>query len=218
MGLGPVGIFTETGDGAGPSLHVLLVYPTLDKFAAAPLALEGDSEYQKAATEYLAAPKDSPAFDRIESWLMVAFPGEPQITPPEQSSRVLELRTYESRGEERARRKIEMFDDGEIPIFRACGFHPVFFGETLVGSGIPCLKYMLAAPDMDANKEGWKKFTSNADWLALKDQPKYADTVSKVSRQFLAPTTYSQVSPSPKSHPRYSRIPRFVRDDRGLRG
>ena len=95
--------------------------------------------------------------------------------------------------EAKAGRKIEMFNDGEIPIFREAGFETVFFGESLIGSGIPNLKYLLAAQDMEANRAGWKAFVGHPDWKAMKDLPKYADTVSHIDKQFLVPTSFSEV-------------------------
>ena len=82
MGLRPVGVFKEVaGEGTAaptPSIHVLLIYPTLDTFATARTALEQDPDYQKNAVDYLASTKADPAFQRIDSWLMVAFEGMPQ--------------------------------------------------------------------------------------------------------------------------------------------
>jgi NIPSNAP len=86
-----------------------------------------------------------------------------------------------------------MFNDGEIGIFPKCGFENVFFGETLVGPAIPNLKYMLAAPDMPKNEAGWKTFMEHPDFVKMKNDPKYADTVSKITKLFLAPTDYSQI-------------------------
>jgi hypothetical protein len=193
MKLGPVGVFKEIGADVTPSLHVLLVYPTpLAAFASAREALERDPDYQKNAVEYLAAVKDDPAYDRIDSWLMVAFEGFPKPAPPTKKPTVYELRTNNSHSEERARKKIEMFNKHELPIFPACGFENVFFGETLIGDDLPNLKYMLAAPDMAANEEGWKKFVANPDWAAVKDLPEYKDTVSNITKLFLTPTAYSQ--------------------------
>lgn len=193
MGLGPVGVFTEIGPDAGPSVHILLTYPNAASLASSRAALEADADYKKAAAEYLAAKRDDPAFERIESWLMLAFAGAPKITPPANKPRVLELRTYENYSEDRARAKVAMFDDGEIGIFPKCGFENVFFGETLIGSGLPSLKYMLAAPDLAANEAGWKTFLQHPDFLRMNADPKYADTFPNITKLYLAPTEYSQV-------------------------
>jgi hypothetical protein len=193
IGLGPAGAFTEIGPDATPSIHVLVVYPNAASLAASREALENDAEYKKAAAGYLAAKKEDPAFDRIESSLLLAFAGAPQITPPKQQPRVLEVRTYESFSEDRARAKVSMFNDGEIPIFPECGFENVFFGETLVGPAVPNLKYMLAAPDMKTNEANWKIFMEHPGFVKMKNDPKYADTVSKITKLFLEPTDYSQV-------------------------
>jgi hypothetical protein len=193
IGLGPVGVFTEIGPEAGPSIHVLLVYPNPAAFAAGREALEQDAEYVKAAADYNGTKVETPAFDRIDSTLLLAFAGAPKITPPAMKPRVLEMRTYESFSEDRARAKVEMFNDGEIGIFPECGFENVFFGESLVGPALPNLKYMLAAPDMPTNEKGWKTFLEHPDFVRMKDDPKYADTVSKITKLFLEPTDYSQV-------------------------
>jgi hypothetical protein len=193
QGLGPIGAFTELGPNGTPALHVLITYPSAAAFAAARTSLEQDADYQKAAAAYLAAKMADPAFERIDSTLLIAFAGAPKITPPAMKPRVLELRTYESHSEERARKKIDMFNNGEIPIFPKCGFENVFFGESLVGPALPNLKYMLAAPDMPANEAAWKKFIGSAEFTVMKNDPQYADTVSKITKLFLQPTPYSQI-------------------------
>jgi hypothetical protein len=194
MGLGPVGVFTETGDGSTYAVHVLLVYATLEKFAAARETIESDAEYLKAAADYLAAKKDDAAFERIKSSLMVAFAGMPKLALPKERASLLELRTYESHSEERARRKIDMFNKGEIPLFVEAGFENVFFGETLIGEDLPNLKYMLATShDFGVNKAAWDKFRALPGWLAIRDLPEYKDTVIKATPLFLEPTPYSQI-------------------------
>ena len=193
QGVGPVGVFTEIGEQASAAVHVLLTFKTAAEAAAVRAGLEADPRYGQAAAQYLAATKDEPAFTRIESSLMVAFSGQPQLMTPNRAPRVLELRIYQSHSEAKARRKIQMFNDGEIPIFRDAGFETVFFGESLIGPGLPNLQYLLAAPDMEANQAGWKAFVKHPDWKAMKDLPKYADTVSHIDKLFLAPTSFSEV-------------------------
>ncbi len=190
---GPVGVFTEIGPEAGPSVHVLLVYQTSQEMATNAMVLFRDPEYQEAAADFLTIPKEDPIFDRIESWWMLSFLNAPKINIPAQKPRVLELRTYENHSEDRARAKVQMFNDGEIEIFPKCGFENVFFGECLIGSGLPCLKYMLAAPSMEANAAGWKTFISHPDFVRMRDDPKYANTEPKITKLYLEPTAYSQV-------------------------
>jgi len=193
IGVGPVGVFTELGDSPDPSIHVLLTYSSIEEFAAARVGLENDGQYLSTGKEYLQAAAEDPAFARIESSLMIAFAGMPKIKLPAREPRVLELRTYESYSEAKARRKVEMFNEGEIPIFGGVGLEPVFFGETLIGSHVPNLKYMLVTSDVESSKAGWKKFVVDPEWERMKAMPKYADTVSKITSVFLSPTPYSQV-------------------------
>jgi len=191
--VGPVGVFTEFGEQASAGVHVLLTLETAVQAATLRAGLETDPQYREAAAQYLATKKDEPAFARIESTLLVAFDGQPRLIIPNQAPRLLELRTYQSYSEAKARRKIEMFNDGEIPIFHKAGFETVFFGESLIGTGLPNLKYLLAAADMEANQASWKAFVAHPDWKAMKDLPKYADTVSHIDKQFLVPTSFSEV-------------------------
>ena len=193
QGIGPVGVFTELGETATPAIHLLVTYRSLEQFAGARLAIEADREYQAAAVDYLAAPQDDPAYRRIQSSLMVAFAGMPRLALPGKERRVFEWRLYESHSEAKARLKIDMFNEGEIPIFGEAGFASVLFGETLIGPRVPNLKYMLASPSMEAHKAHWRAFVKHPDWQVMKKLPKYRKTVSKISSTFLAPTEYSEI-------------------------
>ena len=193
LGLGPVGVFTETGPQAASAVHVLLTYPTLELFAAERTAVEQDAAYQQAAGEYLSAAQQDPAFERIESSLLVAFAGMPRLAVPQRRPRVLQLREYHSHSEAKARRKIEMFNAGEIPLFPAVGFENVFFGETLIGPRLPNLKYLIAAETFEDHDANFNKFRVHPTWVAMKDLPEYAETVSQVLQTFLVPTPFSQI-------------------------
>jgi hypothetical protein len=171
----------------------LLTFKSVDDLVSERITLEADNAYTESAAQYLNAAKNDPAFTRIDSTLLVAFAGQPQLKLPEHRNRVFELRTYQSHSESRARRKIQMFNEGEIPIFRKAGFETVCFGESLFGPDLPNLKYLLAADDMAANAANWKAFVSHPDWLAMKDLPRYADTVSHIDKIYLAPTAFSEV-------------------------
>src|SRR4029078_12514088 len=100
LGIKPVGAFTERDSKEAGAVYVLIPYPSLDSFAEASGKWLADPELQKAVATYLDASKGSPAFDRIESWLLLAFAGMPKLEQPayskERKSRMFELRTYES--------------------------------------------------------------------------------------------------------------------------
>jgi len=197
LGIKPVGVFTDRQPNETSSVYVLIPYPSIESFARAALALNADEDYQKAGAEYLQSPKDTPAFDRIDSWLMLAFAGMPRLELPaystERKPRMFEIRTYESYSEVKAFKKVEMFNSGEIDTMREVGLAPIFYGQALVGANLPHLTYMLSAEDQDAHKKHWDAFGKHPVWNKLKNDPQYADTVSKITNYFVVPTRYSQI-------------------------
>lgn len=197
LGVKPVGVFTEREPKGPPAVYVLIPYPSLASFSEAVAKLLADRELQKAGAEYLQSPKDNPAFDRIDSWLMLAFAGMPKLEQPsyslERKPRMFELRTYESHSEMKALKKVEMFNSGEIQLMHEVGLGPIFYGQVLVGSNLPHLTYMLSAENQDAHKQHWDAFGKSPIWKKMSSDPQYADTVSKISNHFLVPTSYSQI-------------------------
>jgi hypothetical protein len=206
VGLGPVGVFTQqerTGNAESSEVrdpllvYVLIPYPSLAGLAAATARVNADAEYQKAGAKYLQVPKAQAAFDRIDSWLMLAFSGMPKLELPaysrEKKPRMFELRTYESYSEAKALKKIDMFNSGEIQAMRDTGLAPVFYGQALIGRDLPHLTYMLSAEDSAAHTQHWAAFRKNPTWTRLNSDPQYADTVSKITNRFLVPTPYSGI-------------------------
>ncbi len=107
--------------------------------------------------------------------------------------RIFEIRTYESYSEAKAQKKVDMFNDGEIDIMREVNMGPVFYGQALIGADLPHLTYMLSAENREAHKQHWDAFIKHPNWKKMSSDPQYADTVSKISNHFLAPTPYSQI-------------------------
>lgn len=206
LGIKPVGVFVQQERSAKPgttevtdaaAVLVLIPYQSLDAFGSAGTRLNADPEYQKAGVDYLQVAKDNPAFQRIDSWLMLAFAGMPKIELPayavEKKPRMFEIRTYESYSESKALKKIDMFNAGEIETMREVGLAPIFYGQTLIGSNLPHLTYMLSAEGQEAHGKHWDAFRQHPVWEKLKNDPKYADTVSKIANRFVVPTAYSQI-------------------------
>jgi len=197
LGAKPVGAFTEEEPADGPAVHLLIPHPSLESFGRTAEALNHDSMYLEAGAAYLGVPKSSPAFDRMDSWLLLAFAGMPRLEQPAYSRagkpRIFELRVYESHSELKAAKKVEMFNAGEIEVMKEVGLGPVFYGAGLVGRDLPHLAYMLSAEDMDSHKAHWNAFLKHPTWEKLKNDPQYKDTVSKITKRFLRPLPGSQL-------------------------
>ncbi len=174
IGINPVGIF-QPEDGT-QTVYVLLRYRSLETFAAVKERLLDDSVYCRDGSSFLEAPPSTPPYSRIESSLMAAFTGMPHIeTPATSNDRVFQLRRYESPSIRTGQKKIEMFNKAEIGIFRKTGLNPVFFGQTLAGSSMPNLTYMLGFENTQEQKAAWERFRADPDWKALSAIPEYAD-------------------------------------------
>ena len=106
--------------------------------------------------------------------------------------RVAHLREPQQRGE---RKKIEMFNTGETALFRRTGLQPVFFGETLIGTKLPNLTYMLTFPDMATRDKNWGTFIADPEWKKMSATPGFTDAeiVTNISSVFLRPTSYSEI-------------------------
>ena len=194
-GIKPVGVFNMLVGPGSPSLYVLIPHHSADSVLTTWERVRADREYQERGAAFLNAPASNPAFVRVESQLMVAFATHPRITPPPKGPRVFELRTYENASKKANLTKIKMFNSGEIDIFKKVGFHPVFFGEKLIGQRWPNLTYMLASASIEDRNKHWAAFSSDPDWKKLKSTPGYSDEeiVSNITNYLLRPADYSQI-------------------------
>lgn len=194
QGIDRIGIFKPDGK-ADTAVYVVIPYPSLDLLALQNDKLEADDVYQAAAAAYFALPKAAAPYTRIESRLLRAFAGLPTLAAPSRKSgtRIVELRIYESRNEQLAKRKVEMFNQGEIDLMRSVGMAPVFFGETLIASDVPNLTYMLSADSPAAHKAHWAAFLKHAEWDRMKNLSRYKGTVSKIVSVTMMPTAGSQL-------------------------
>lgn len=93
------------------------------------------------------------------------------------------------------KKQVETFNVGEIALFRRTGLQPVFFGETLVGTKLPNLTYMLVFDDMAARDRNWATFVGDPEWKKLNTPPGYTnrEILTDITSVFLRPTAYSQI-------------------------
>ena len=198
-GMGPVGAFRLDIGPETPTYYVLIPAQSAEELATLDLALGKDEGFLKAADAFWNAPASASAFVRTDSTLLAAFEGWPRVTPPPAAAthgkRIYQLRTYESPSYRDHVRKVEMFHSGEFDIFKAAGFHNVFFGDTLVGARMPCLTYMLSFGDLTELNEHWAEFSNNPDWKKLSADARFAyeSIVSNIGNLILSPLSFSQV-------------------------
>lgn len=199
LGMKPIGAFNLYLGPETPSLYLLIPAMSPETIATAEQKLLADEEFTKAGAAFLNAPAKEPAFERMESSLLVAFEGWPKLVVPPatatKSPRVFQMRTYESPSLQAHRRKIEMFHSGEFGFFEQAGFWQVFYGDMLIGPRLPNLTYMLSFPDLAELNEKWKAFSANPSWKKLVGSPRfnYEAIVSNISNLILNPTSYSQI-------------------------
>ena len=206
-GVRSVGVFTEVEINRADASAVprtaspvwmLIPYASAEAYARVTAELLEDRAVLAAGASYLNVPKAAPAFERIDSWFLRAFRSMPRIEVPAFSrekvaTRVFEMRDYESHSELAALNKMAMFDDAETQLMRDLGMSPVFFGQALSGPNLPHLRYMTSGPSLAAHLAAWAKFGPDPRWIAMRDDPKYANNTSSNTARFLVPTAYSQL-------------------------
>lgn len=194
-GVKTVGVFRST---VAQKTPFLLMVQNYDSFAAMDkigTSVEGDPAYQKGALKF--GELQGLNYVRMERQLLRAFTTVPdiEVPKPNASPRVFELRTYESNTRTSLKKKIGMFDNGEIAIFRKTGLLPVFFGDMLFGPNLPNLTYMLAYDSLAAREKNWAEFVAHPEWLKLRATPGLSDAevVSNISNCFLSPLAFSDI-------------------------
>jgi len=167
-------LFEQVAAGGPKKIYALISYPSSAIYIKAQ-TLNTDTTFTNDSANYNASTKA--IYNRFDSWLLNAFDGFPKLEVAENDTDVFELRTYESINEDALRRKIKMFNDEEVPIFRDAGLIPTFFGEMLAGP--------YRSKNMDTHAEGWQNFLKHPEWNRIKVLPEYANTVSNIRNVFL---------------------------------
>ncbi|MGC2183082.1 MAG: NIPSNAP family protein [Terriglobales bacterium] len=195
MAMAPVGAFKLDIGPETPAYYLLIPAASVEALVTLDLRLAQDAEFMKASAAVWGAPASAPAFVRVESWLMSAFAGWPKIVAPRGDKRIFQLRTYESASDAGHILKVQMFNQAEIGIFTRTGLAPVFFGDTLIGSRMPSLIYMLTFADVADLNTKWNVFVNDPAWKELSHRPEYADgeIVSNISNLYLSPLSGSQI-------------------------
>lgn len=197
--IAPVGVFDLTFGPETPSIYVLMPSVSAEMLATVETDLAQDAEYMKLGAAFLNAPAQQPAFERMESSFLQAFAKWPRIVLPAATAtramRIFELRIYEGASDQDHKRKVEMMQSGEAEIFAKAGVEQVFYSDTLIGTRLPNLTYMLAFDSLADRDKKWAAFRAADEWKALSTQPRYSfeTIVSNITDLILTPTSYSQI-------------------------
>lgn len=195
-GVPTVGVFKPIGNDTTADRRVYVFTPfasakqweQVEQATAAKLAAAGGG-YENAAY-------NSPAYSRLETIFIKAFPEMTGLTAPNlaapKNERVYELRSYEGASEKIFRNKVQMFNaGGEIKLFARLGFNGIFYGEVLFGAKMPNLMYMTSFQNMADREAHWKTFGADPEWKKLSGMKEYQNNVSHMDIVFLRPTAYS---------------------------
>jgi hypothetical protein len=194
QGIKPIGVF-KTADNQESDIWVLIPHNSLESVITSNTKMLADSKFTQAGGDILNCSKSDPAYKRFESSLLLAFDKCSKVeVPSKKDTRLFQLRIYESHNAIKAKRKVEMFNTGgEIDLFRITGLNPVFFGESIIGSKMPNLTYMVGFDDADAQKKPWDTFIKHPTWKKMSSDPYYKDTVSNITNLVLKPSASSQI-------------------------
>jgi hypothetical protein len=200
LGIGTVGTFKLDIGPETPTCYVLIPSTSIDLLVDLDARLGSDAEYVKAAGGFRDAPASAPAFIRSERTLLSAFTGWPKLTAPKPVNgtlpkRVFQLRTYESPSQVAHTSKIRMFNQAEIALFQRAGLNPVFFADTVIGTHMPCLTYMLTFASLAELQAHWAAFSADPEWHELSHKPGNTDAeiVSNITNLYLSPLDSSQI-------------------------
>lgn len=192
----PWGFFQSVIAPDSPFALMVFQYDSLNAMLDFEKKLMADEAFMKAMTDYASGPLP---YVRNEVWLLEGFKTFPAIEVPpgdaKRPGRIFELRTYESNTGLSLTKKIGMFDNGEIELFRKSGLLPVFFGKTIAGGKMPNLTYMVAFDSLAAREANWRTFATSPEWKKLAATPGLSDgeVVSNISNMILSPMPGSMI-------------------------
>ncbi|MFN2457539.1 MAG: NIPSNAP family protein [Chitinophagaceae bacterium] len=195
-----VGFFKPIANDTGVIKKIIVFIPfkQIMQFLSMDEKLEKDQQYLRKGQEYISSPYTKPAYKRIEKMLLKAFSKMPVSKKPNlkspSTSKVYELRSYESASENIYRNKVHMFNEGgEIDLFKQLGFNAIFYAEVLTGNRLPNLMYMTCFENMDERNSHWKKFAEDTAWKKLSSMPQYQKNVSRSEIILMRSTVYSDL-------------------------
>lgn len=197
-GIKNIGVFKPIANdtAAIKFIYVLIPFNSAEAWMKLEEDLTKDAIFTSSSENFREAPFDKPPYERIESILLEAFPGQGHLLLPasKNAERVFELRSYESPTENLAQKKMAMFNTGgEIDIFKRLGFNPVFYARVVSGSHMPNFMYMPVFDNVQQRDAQWKIFGNDPQWKEISAKPENENkvSVSHIDSILMHNTSYS---------------------------
>lgn len=183
LGIKNIGVFKPIANDTAATkfIYVVIPFASMEAWTKLDQNLAKNQEYSTAAKSFIEAPSDKAPYERMESVLLDAFPGQEHLVTPSAKNpdRVFELRSYESPTQHLAEKKMAMFNTGgEIQIFNRLKFNPVFYAKVISGSHMPNFMYMPIFDNVAARDAQWKVFGNDAKWKEISTDPVNENKVS----------------------------------------
>lgn len=182
FGIKNIGVFKPIANDTATVklIYVLIPFSSPDQWLKISDKIKSDAAFKLSAKDFLEANAKDPPFERVESILLEAFPGQPDLFLPKQKTteRIFELRSYESPTVHLADKKMAMFNKDEINIFKRLKFNPVFYGKVVSGSRMPNLMYMPVFKSVEDRNAQWKVFGNDPKWKEISTDPVNENNVS----------------------------------------
>lgn len=203
LGIKKIGVFKPAVDGTEEFTKAIGVYKpsALDtdrlKSIYVFIPFQSLKQFYEVTRYFDAAYGDVP-YQRVETILLEAFPGQPTFKMPALTAslqdRIYELRSYEAPTDGKYASKVKMFHaGGELALLKKLGFNPVFCAGVLAGSHMPNLMYMTSFENMDARNVHWRAFLSSPEFPKLASTPEYSNTISGAEVLLCHAAEYSDI-------------------------
>ena len=175
--------------------HIVFIYPDMATFHKVRAEIWEDDVFTTAGQSFFdaSAPRRSQVYSNMETYLSEAFSKIPVHRTPDPNRTLFEIRIYWSGNEEANKRKVKMFNEGEIDVFDACEVNSVLYGDILAGPRMHALMYLTWYKDEETRTEAWNKFGAHPEWQRMSKLPEYANTATNNQSIFLSPMPYSQL-------------------------
>jgi hypothetical protein len=196
-GVAQVGFFGANLGHHSPAMLLVTSFNGLSGMEEVRTRLTADKDFGKLVGDFYNSP--GLPYQRMSVDLFQGFNGFPQVevpaSTPDRPGRLFELRCYESNTPLSLRRKVKMFEDGEIALFRKTGLLPVFFGESVAGANMPNLTYMIAFDNLAAREANWRAFGTSPEWKKMAATPGLSDgeVVSNITSTLWSPLPGSMI-------------------------